>query len=75
MLGKDLISQSVFNGFLGIHPVVAIGIFFDLRELLTSVLCHDFVEEPLEAYRFTKRDFHVGNLALGAGTRLVDHNP
>jgi len=43
-LDDDVIDQAVVLGFLGAEELVALGVFFDLLDVLSGVFGEDFVE-------------------------------
>ena len=73
-LGHNLVNHSVFQCFLGGHPVVAVSIGKDLVKRLAAML-RDDVEEFLSAlFNLTSLDENVLCLTFHSAKRLVDHH-
>ena len=73
-MGVDLVDQTVLQGLLGGHEVVAVGIPLDLLNGLTGVLGQDLVEHITGAEDEIGADLNVGGLTLGTAQGLVDHD-
>ena len=46
---QNFISEAVSDGFFGFHPVIAVGVFFDLREFFAGVFGENFMQELFDA--------------------------
>ena len=73
-LGHNLVNHSVFQCFLGGHPVVAVSIGKDLVKRLATVLRNDAKEFLSVLFNLTCLDENVLCLTFHSAKRLVDHH-
>src|SRR5579862_5563264 len=69
-----LINQSVFNRLLRRHEIVAIGVLFDLTQILSGVLHYDVVDVLPRVQNFLGVDFEIARLTLHPAQRLVQND-
>ena len=73
----DLVDEAVFDGFVGTHDVVTVGILFDLLDRLAGVSGEDLVEDSAHAHDFFGLEIDVDGLAGNAAAGdegLVNEN-
>src|SRR5271163_580865 len=68
-----LINQSVFNCLHRIEEHIALGVLFDLSELLTGVPHNDVVQRFARPQNLPRLNLDIGRLPLCAAKRLMNH--
>src|SRR5271156_1716083 len=66
-----LINQSVFNRLRRRHEVVAIGVLFDLSQILSRMLHYDVVDFLPRVQNFLRVYFEIARLTLHPAERLM----
>ena len=73
-LRQHRVDDAVFDGGACAHEIVAFEILFDPLHRLARVLCHNFVQAPLELQHFLGVNADIRRLALKTRAGLVHHD-
>ena len=73
-LDQHIVDHSVVLGFLGCHPVVAVGVTLHLLDGLSGMVGYYLVKLLFQLEYLAGGNLDVGCLSLGATHRLMNHD-
>ena len=69
------VNKPIGYGFVRIHDIVAVGVEFDLFDVLSSGVSHDPIETLLQANNLVRMNLNIAGLSACPAEGLVDENP